>query len=79
MKKSQQLTEEISKEFSVSSADEIKLRTKLHELKNSLIKEFSQNLKLGYGDFANSQDIVGIPNKQADDYDNQSEEVRQRG
>lgn len=87
MKTSQELTDWIAKEFSVSSSDEIKLRTKLHELKETLIKEFSQKLKekqccepkiVGFA-YLNSEDLANITSKQADDYDNQSEEKRQRG
>jgi len=98
MKNSTELTEEIAKEFSVSSADEVKLRTKLLELKLSIMSEIKKEASLTFGDFRNkkdhpgieyvnefhkvfytSQDIAGINNKQADDYDNQSEETRQRG
>jgi len=94
MKNSEQLTEEIAKEFSVSSSDEVALRAKIHRLKEAIIDEFASEVKnrviwskptyvsLGYGDFGvfnDSQEIANITDKQADDYDNQSEEKRQRG
>lgn len=79
MKNSTQLTEEIAIEFSVSSADEVALRAKIHRLKKAIIDEFADEVKSRVIRLKPTQDISGINNKQADDYDNQSEETRQRG